>query len=110
MKLSELKRIVDLYYRPDHPEDPTVVIQIKLPYNTVGPMPTILVENVMMGIDWDSGKFILRPTEELTPSDRNFAKKMQEMQTKVGDLTYENRRLKAEIRMLKKKLKRHEED
>lgn len=104
MKFSELKRLVDLYYRPDHYEDPEVVIQIKLPYTTVGGMPTVKIKNVQMGFDWDMGKFIITPEEELTPSDRDFAKQMKEMQDRAGWADYENRNLKADIRQLKKKI------
>lgn len=108
MKLSELKQIVDLHCRPDYPEDPEVVVRIKLPYSTVGGMPTVKIKNVYMGFDWDHGKFIFYPEEDLTPSDRDFAKQMKEMQERAGWADYENRGLKAEIRRLKKKLKEEE--
>jgi len=45
MKFSELHRIVNLYHRDDHYEDPEVVIMIKLPYATVGAHPTVPVKN-----------------------------------------------------------------
>ncbi len=105
MKFSELKRLVDLYHRPDHHEDPEVVIQIKLPYSTVGSMPTVKLKSVQMGFDWDHGKFILVPEENLTPSDRDFAEQMKKMQERAGWADYENRNLKAEIKRLKKQLK-----
>ena len=104
MNLSELKQLVDRYYRPEH-EDPEVVIEIRLPYSTVGGTPTVKIKNVGMGFDWDRGKFILRPEEPLCPEDRDFAKQMREMQERVGWAAYENRRLKAEIRRLKKAIK-----
>lgn len=103
MKFSELKRIVDLHFRDGHYEDPEVVIQIKLPYNTVGGTPVVKVKNIYMGFDWDHGKFIIYPEEEITPSDRDFAKQMKEMQDRAGWADYENRNLKAEIRRLNKK-------
>ena len=105
MKFSELKRLVDLYHRDGHYEDPEVVVQIKLPYSTVGAMPTVKVKNAQMGFDWDQGKFIFTPEEELTPSDRDFAKQMKEMQERAGWAYHENRNLKAEIRRLQKKIK-----
>jgi hypothetical protein len=104
MKLSELHQIVNLYHRDDHYEDPQVVILIKLPYNTVGSRPMVPVKNITMGFDWESGRFIIMPEEDLTPSDRDFAKKMKEMQDRAGWSDYENRNLKAEIRKLKKQL------
>jgi hypothetical protein len=104
MKLSELHRIVDLHHSDQLREDPEVVIKIKLPYSTVGASPTVKAKSTHLGFDWDSGKFIIYPEEELTPSDRDFAAKMREMQEKWGWAESENRRLKAEIRQLKKKL------
>lgn len=104
MKFSELKRLVDLYHRDGHYEDPEVVIQIKLPYSTVGGSPFAKVKSVQMGFDWDHGKFFIMPEEELTPSDRDFAQQMRDMQERAGWADHENRNLKAEIRRLKKKL------
>ena len=105
MKFSELKRLVDLHHRPDHYEDPEVVIQIKLPYVTVGAKPSVSLKSVQMGFDWEHGKFILMPEENLTPSDRDFAEQMKKMQDRAGWADYENRGLKAEIKKLKKQLK-----
>jgi hypothetical protein len=104
MRFSELKRLVDLY---DHEkrDDAEVVVQIKLPYATVGARPTVKIKNAQMGFDWDAGKFIFCPEEELTPSDRDFAEQMKQMQDRAGWADYENRNLKAEIRRLKKKIK-----
>lgn len=105
MKFSELKRLVDLYHRDGHYEDPEVVIKIKLPHSSVGGTPTVKIKNAQMGFDWDHGKFIFQPEEELTPSDRDFAKQMMEMQERAGWAEYENRILKAEVRRLTKKIK-----
>lgn len=103
MKLSELKRLVErgLEYNRD---DLDVVIQIQLPYSTVGSSPTVGVKYANAGFDWDAGKFILTPEESLTPSDRDFAKQMREMQERAGWASSENRRLKAELNQLKKKI------
>ena len=89
-------------------EDPEVVIQIKLPYSTVGGSPFAKVKSVQMGFDWDSGKFFITPEEELTPSDRDFAKQMRDMQERAGNADRENRSLKAENKRLKKLLDQKE--
>ena len=94
--------MVDLHHRPDHYEDPEVVIQIKLPYTTVGSHPSVPLKTVWKGFDWDAGKFILVPEENLTPSDRDFAEQMKKMQEKLGWAELENRNLKTEIKRLKK--------
>lgn len=106
MKLSELKKYIDRQFEfMRSGEDPEVAIQIKLPYSTVGGSPFTKVKSVQMGFDWDQGKFFINPEEDLTPSDRDFATQMKEMQDRAGRADYENRNLKAEIRQLKKKLK-----
>ena len=105
MKFSELKQFIDLYDNRVYREDPEVVVKIKLPYSTVGAMPTVKIKNAYMGFDWDSGKFIFYPEEDVTPSDRDFAKQMREMQERAAKADFENRNLKAEIRRLNKLLK-----
>lgn len=105
MKLSELKKYVDRQFEfMRSGDDPEVVIAIKLPYSTVGGSPFAKVKTVQMGFDWDSGKFFIMPEEDLTPSDRDFAKQMKEMQERAGWADHENRNLKAEIRRIKKKI------
>lgn len=106
MKFSELKRFVDLYDRSLYREDLEVVVKIKLPYRTVGAMPTVKVKSVHKGFDWDDGKLIFYTEEELTPSDRDFAKQMSEMQERAALAEHENRNLKAEIRRLNKLLEK----
>jgi hypothetical protein len=104
MKLSELYRLVSVYHDEERMvrEDPEVVIQIKLPYSTVGALPTVKIKHISMGFDWDHGKFIITPEENLTPADRDFALQMRKMQDDLGWARYENRNLKAEIKKLKK--------
>lgn len=104
MKLSELHKLVAVRYNPERHEDPEIVVKVKLPYSTVGGQPTVPVKSMHMGFDWDSGKFIIYPEEELTPSDRDFAEKMRKMQEDLGWTMSENRSLKAEIKRLKKQL------
>ena len=99
MKVSELKQ------KLEHANDnDSVMVAVKLPYATVGPIPTISVKYAFTGFDWEKGKFILTPEENLTPSDRNFETTMKEMQDKIGWLEYEKRGLKSEVRRLKKQL------
>ena len=100
MKVEDLK--VALQYAKD---DHEVMIAIKLPYATVGPIPMVAVKSAVSGFDWESGKFIIGPVEELTPADRDFAKMMKDVSDKWGWAEYENRNLKAEIKRLKKQLK-----
>lgn len=99
MKASELKRILERI-KDDH----EVMIAITLPYTTVGARPMVAVKHAYLGFDWEAGKFILAPDEELTPANREFAAQMKKMQDDLGWAKYENRNLKAEIKKLKQKL------
>jgi hypothetical protein len=104
MKLSELHRLVNVYQERMMREDPEVVVQIKLPYSTMGGQPTVPVKSLQMGFDWDHGKFIITPEENLTPADRDFAEQMRKMQDDLGWVKLENHKLKQEIKKLKKQL------
>lgn len=106
MKLSKLKAIIDRSVEHMREgDDEVVMIAVKLPYTTVGSIPMVPVKYANRGFDWEQGKFILTPEENLTPSDRDFAKQMREMQERAAMADYENRNLKAEIRRLNKLLK-----
>ena len=98
MKVSELKAILE-----HTKDDSEVMIAIKLPYATVGAIPMVAVKYAQNGFDWENGKFILRPEEELTPHDRDFAAKMKKMQDDLGWAQYENRNLKSDIKKMKAK-------
>lgn len=102
MKLSELKHLVDLAVKTSQDyDDHEVVIAVKLPYTTVGATPNVPVKLAFKGFDWEKGKFILTPEENLTPADREFEETMKNLQDKLGWVEYENRNLKAEIKRLK---------
>ena len=110
MKLSELKAIIDRSVeRMREGDDKEVMIAVKLPYTTVGAIPMVPVKYANSGFDWEQGKFIFTPEENLSPADRDFAKQMKEMQERAGNADYENRRLKAEIRRLNKLLEKKSE-
>ena len=104
MKFSELQLLVNSLQHADRHADAEVMVKIKLPYTTIGAVPMVPVKSMSMGFDWEAGKFIVWPAEELTPNDRDFAKQMRDMQEKLGWAELENRKLKAEITRLKKQL------
>lgn len=105
MKLRELKLLVDRVVETSRDyEDPEVVVSVKLPYSTVGAIPLVSIKNAYTGFDWESGKYILTPEENLTPADRDFAGKMKKMQEDLGWEKLENRRLKSELARLKKQI------
>lgn len=100
MKASELKQKLERVK-----DDDDVMIAIKLPYTTVGAIPMVPVKQAYNGFDWENGKFIITPEEDLTPAGRDFAALMKQMQEDLGWAKYENRNLKAEINKLRKRPK-----
>lgn len=82
-----------------------VVVQIKLPFTTVGSSPSVPVAHASFGFDWDAGKLIIQPERPLTyADDTEFQEKFKKLQERAGWLDLENRNLKTEIKKLKKAL------
>lgn len=99
MKLSELHQLVSRAYDPSRPHnDPEVVVRVRLPFTTIGGTSTVSIKQCWSGFDWDKGKFILEPIEQLTPSDREFDVKFRELQERLGWLELENRDLKRKLK------------
>jgi len=103
MKLGEFCDKINLYTH-DRNQDSEVVIEISLPYSTIGSTPSVGIKSVFSGFDWDAGKFFIRPEKDLTYPNEEFAEGMKKLQDKCGWLEYENRGLKTEIKKLKKLL------
>lgn len=104
MKFSELRDKMNLYAYADRNGDKVVVIEVTLPYSTVGGTPTVGIKNIISGFDWDAGKFIIIPEKDLTYPNEEFAQGMKKLQDECGWLKYENGGLKREIKKLKKLL------
>jgi hypothetical protein len=49
------------------PKDSEVRICIKLPFATVGPVPTRALTSVSSGFDWEHGKILLQAEVDLCP-------------------------------------------
>jgi hypothetical protein len=103
MKFSELVKIVNLHKNHNN-TDYDIRIVVKMPFDTIGGTPSVPVKSAYFGFDWDSGKFLIYPEENLMEYDVDFGEKFRELQKKNGDLQYENRGLKSEVKRLKKLL------
>jgi hypothetical protein len=102
MKLTELKRLVDLAVNNNRYADQTeVVIVTKLPYSTVGGTPRTAVKSASLGFDWDNGNFMIWPIEPMTLSTKELEEKFEFIEKKSGDLFLENSGLKAELKRIK---------
>jgi hypothetical protein len=87
MKLSELHRIVNLYWNDTIPEhrDQEVMISIELPYATVGSGPMVGVKSASAGFDWEHGKFILYPESPLTPPNEELEKRFKKVEKQANE-------------------------
>ena len=102
MKYSELKRIIDTDFI-NRIDDPEVVIEIKLPYATVGCTPFVKVKTAWHGFDWEMGKFFITSEVPVTEfDDTKYGDILKNLQDKVGWQQYEISGLKSEIKRLKK--------
>jgi hypothetical protein len=101
MKLSELHRIVNLYWNDTIPEhrDQEVMISIKLPYATMGSRPMVAVKSASAGFDWEQGKFIFYPESDLTPPSDELEERFKKMEKQADD--YYTRWMYAEAQLKK---------
>ena len=105
MKLSELKRIIDLTVESLMPyDDPEVMVNITTS-GSVGGTPCVKVKNAFKGFDWDSGKFIIMSDEPVMKVNQKTVEELRKEAEKIGWDIYENRSLKAEVKKLKDKIK-----
>ena len=66
VKLTRLKEIIDSVVEVErHPENVEIVIDIELPYATLGARPCVSVYCAGMGFDWEAGQFRITPEEKL---------------------------------------------
>ena len=57
MKVKELIRLIEI--------DEECEVCVRVNEDALGPMPTVAIESVFLGFDWDKGKVILNPSIEL---------------------------------------------
>jgi len=93
MKVVDLKRVLE-----HTNDDSDVMIAIKLPYTTVGAIPMVGVKYAVNGFDWESGKFIITPVENLTPADREYNILVKKLENEIGRLKLENLDLRKKLK------------
>jgi hypothetical protein len=70
MKVGELKRLLELMETPD---DLEVVVAISSP-GTIGATPSVCVDKVAKGFDWNTGRLFLYPAESLMKTNKEKKK------------------------------------
>jgi hypothetical protein len=105
MKLGEFCDKINSYTHGRN-KDNEMVIEISLPYSTVGSIPSVGIKSIINGFDWDAGKTIIIPEKDLTYPNDEFVQGMKKLQDECGWLKYENGGLKREIKKLKKLLEK----
>lgn len=101
MKLKELREL--LAARDFWDGELEVVIPVKVA-GSVAAQPYTKVKSLQAGFDWDQGKLFVYPEVNLRECDRDELKSIQKKLEDIGWNMYENRRLKAENKKLKKQI------
>ena len=107
MNIFELKEKIDriISTKQDYELDRMrVVIPIKT-IGSVGGTPCVDIKSVMAGFDWDDGKLMLYPVEELSRPDYDYLANMKKQASDLGWSVYEFNNLKRENKRLLKELK-----
>lgn len=89
-------------------EHTRVCIPIKTP-SAIGGTPVVEIVRVCKGFDWDKGKLMLYPDEDLSKTDHDYLEKIKKEAADIGWSVYEMGSLKREIKRLKKQIKELEE-
>ena len=80
------------------------MIVTKLPYSTVGAHPMTHVKSVSNGFDWEHGKFMIWPEQNLSPAKKELDETFKSMEKRASELFIKNMQLEKEIRRLKSAL------
>lgn len=70
------------------PSDITVGIRVKR-IGTVGPLPVVGIQQISLGIDWDSDKCLITPTSPLRETDADEIAAIQKKFDDMGWAYYE---------------------
>lgn len=68
MKVRDLKAIIARL-----PDDDELVVAVKTLHATIGPRPSIGVQSIYSGFDWERGQTIITPTEGVHVGGEQFA-------------------------------------
>lgn len=107
MNLKELKELVDCMYENQlrhnypTPEGVNVGIVVKT-VGSIGGTSCVNIKNIQSGFDWDNGKLMIFPEEDLRTIKADELLALRKANEKEGWAQYENANLKREIKKLKK--------
>lgn len=112
MNLIELYDVLNKsisYCKRRHQDPAEIQVCIKIDaVNEVGGTPNVNIKSAFQGVDWDSGRILLVPEEDLTLTDHDYLTKLrkeaQDMKWtayEVGNLKRENKKLLAILNTVK---------
>ena len=85
-RVNETLRIAKLRHKD--PTEIKVGIYVKA-VGTVGPLPTVPIKHIGLGIDWDSDKCLITPEKDLREIDRDEFAAIQKKFNDMGWAYYE---------------------
>lgn len=106
MNIFELKEKIDrIILTSNNASRMRVVIPIKTP-GSVGGTPCVDIKSAITGFDWDDGKLMLYPVEDLSKTDHDYLAKIRKQADEIGWSVYEFNNLKRENKRLLKEIKK----
>lgn len=89
MKLNELLKCIQHELDQDpYAGEKEVKVLISVP--SIGPSPSVGVNDACIGIDWDSQQFLIHPNIKLVPKD-NIADEHESMKREIMDYLFDRR-------------------
>lgn len=102
------------YLQQTHPHRHTLSVEIPIEklYLTAGGSPSVKVDSINVGFDWDNGKIFINPEKPLMLVEdyTEAPETIRKLQKEVGNLQYEISGYKSQINLLKRKLKEIENE
>lgn len=114
MNLLELKSTIDeIVRRQENRHQDLEQLRVCIPIKTtptIGGTPVVDVKSIQAGFDWDNGKLMIYPIEDLSKTDHDYLAKIKKQASEIGWSVYEFDNLKRENKLLKKRIKELEEN
>lgn len=85
-RVNELVRVAEMQHKDV--EDIDVKIYVKV-VGSVGPLPTVDIKHIGIGVDWDSGRCIITPEKDLRETTRDEISAIKKKFDDMGWAYYE---------------------
>jgi hypothetical protein len=67
-RVNEIVRVAEMQHKDVENIDVKIYVKV---VGTVGPLPTVDIKHIGIGVDWDSGRCIITPEKDLRETTRD---------------------------------------